>query len=146
MFMCNIFLYLNLCGKNCFLKKLVGQNVRQTFVFVGQFLCWVGQCPMSDCYFKHWCFWCTRTLCNIFLQHLTPHGINNTLDYNDFYDEIKESFICSSIHVFQQDHHFKKIVSHNHQNISLFTTLLLLWGDIETCPGPMTLSELCKCR
>ena len=26
--MFNIFLYLNLCGKNCFLKKLVGQNVR----------------------------------------------------------------------------------------------------------------------
>ena len=43
--MFNIFLYLNLCGKNCFLKKLVGQNVRQTFVFVGQFLCWVEQCP-----------------------------------------------------------------------------------------------------
>ena len=53
MFMFNIFLYLNLCGKNCFLKKLVGQNVRHTFVFVGQFLCWVEQCPMSDCYFKH---------------------------------------------------------------------------------------------
>ena len=52
--MFNIFLYLNLCGKNCFLKKLVGQNVRQTFVFVRQFLCWVGQCPMSDRYFKHW--------------------------------------------------------------------------------------------
>ena len=53
--MFNIFLYLNLCGKNCFLKKLVGQNVRQTFVFVGQFLRWVGQCLMSDRYFKH-CF------------------------------------------------------------------------------------------
>ena len=51
--MFNIFLYLNLHGKNCFLKKFVGQNVRQTFVFVGQFLCWVGQCPMSDRYFKH---------------------------------------------------------------------------------------------
>ena len=46
--MFSIFLYINLCGKNCFLKKLVGQNVRQTFVFVGQFLRWVGQCPMSD--------------------------------------------------------------------------------------------------
>ena len=50
-----IFLYLNICGKNCFLKKLVGQNVKQTFVFVGQFLRWVGQCPMSDHYFKHCC-------------------------------------------------------------------------------------------
>ena len=38
---------------HCFLKKLVRQNVRQTFVFVGQFLRWVGQCPMSDRYFKH---------------------------------------------------------------------------------------------
>ena len=51
--MFNIFLYLNLCGKNCLLKKLVGQNVRQAFIFVGQFLCWVGQCLMSNCYFKH---------------------------------------------------------------------------------------------
>ena len=55
LFVFNIFLYLNLCGKNCFLKKLVGQNVRQTFIFIGQFLRWVGQCLMSDCYFKH-CF------------------------------------------------------------------------------------------
>ena len=28
----------------------------------------------------------------------------------------------------------------------LFTTLLLLCGDIETCPGSVTLCELCKCR
>ena len=54
LFVFNIFLYLNLCGKNCFLKKLVGQNVRQTFVFVRQFLRWVGQCPIPDRYFKHW--------------------------------------------------------------------------------------------
>ena len=79
-------------------------------------------------------------------RHLTPYRISDTLDYIDFYDEIKESFIYSSEHVFQQDHHFKKIVSHDHQNMSLFTTLLLLCGDIETCPGPVTLSELCKCR
>ena len=76
---------------------------------------------------------------------LTPDGISNTLDYTDFYDEIKESFINSSMHLFQQDHCFKKIVTYNHQNISLFTTLLLLCGDIETCPGPVTLS-VCKCR
>ena len=72
-------------------------------------------------------------------RHLTPDGISNILDCIDFYNEIKKSFICSSIHVFQQDHRFKKIVSYNHQNISLFTTLLLLCGD-------MTLSELSKCR
>ena len=79
-------------------------------------------------------------------RDLTPDGISNTLNYIDFYDEIKESFIYSSMHVFQQDHCFKKIVSYNHQNISLFTTLLLLCGDMETCPGPVTLPELCKCR
>ena len=39
---------------------------------------------------------------------LTPDGISNTLDYTDFYDEIKESFIYSSMHLFQQDHCFKK--------------------------------------
>ena len=50
------------------------------------------------------------------------------------------------MHVFQQDHRFKKIVSYNDQNISLFTTLLLLCGDIETSLGPVALSELCKCR
>ena len=51
------------------------------------------------------------------------------------------------MHVFQQDHRFKKIVSYNnHQNISLFTTLLPLCGNIETYPGPVTLFELCKCR
>ena len=76
---------------------------------------------------------------------LTPDGISNTLDYIDFYDEIKELFIYSSMHLFQQDHCFKKIVTYNHQNISLFTTLLLLCRDIETCPGPVTLS-VCKCR
>ena len=76
---------------------------------------------------------------------LTPDGISNTLDYIDFYDEIKESFIYSSMHLFHQDHRFKKIVTYNYQNISLFTTLLLLCGDIETCPGPVTLS-VCKCR
>ena len=54
------------------------------------------------------------------------------IDYIEFYDKIKESFIYSSMHVFQQDHRFKKIVSWNHQNISLFTTLLLLCGDTET--------------
>ena len=58
LFVFNIFLYLNLCGKNCFLKRLVGQNVRETFVFIGQFLRWVGQCPMSDRYFKHCCLCC----------------------------------------------------------------------------------------
>ena len=40
----------------------------------------------------------------------------------------------------------KKTVIYNHENISLFTTVLLLCGDIETCPDPATLSELCKCR
>ena len=44
-------------------------------------------------------------------QYLTPDGISNIQDYIDFYDEIKELFIYSSMHVFQQDHHFKKIVS-----------------------------------
>ena len=77
-------------------------------------------------------------------RHLKADGISN-LDYIDFYDEIKESLIYSSMHVFQQDHRFKKIVSYNHQSISLFTTLLLLCGDIETCLGPVTLSELFKC-
>ena len=78
-------------------------------------------------------------------RHLKSDGISN-LDYIEFYDEIKESFIYSSMHVFQQDHRFKKIVSYNHQSISWFTTLLLLCGDIKTCLGPVTLSELCKCR
>ena len=78
-------------------------------------------------------------------QHLAPDGISKTLAHIDFYGEIKESFMYSSMHVFQEDHRFKKIVSYHHQNISLFTTLLLLCEDIETCPGPVTLSELCKC-
>ena len=47
---------------------------------------------------------------------------------------------------FQQNQRFKKIVSYNHQHINLFTTLLLLCRDIETCPGPSNLSDLCKCR
>ena len=69
-------------------------------------------------------------------RHLTLDGISNTLDYIEFYDEIKDSFIYSFLHV----------SSYNHQNICLFTTLLLLCGNIETCPGPVALSELCKCR
>ena len=35
----------------------------------------------------------------------------------DFYDEIKESFICSSMHVFQQNHCPKTIVTFNHPNM-----------------------------
>ena len=50
------------------------------------------------------------------------------------------------MHVFQQDHGFKKIVSYNNQNVSLFTTLLLICGDFETCTGRVTLFELRKCR
>lgn len=79
-------------------------------------------------------------------QHLTPGGISNTLNCIDIYDEIKESFIYSSMYVFQENHRFKKVVSYNHQNISLLTTLLLWCGDIETCSGPVILSKLCKCR
>ena len=41
-------------------------------------------------------------------QHLTPDGTSNTVDYIVFYDDIKESFIYSSMHVFQQSHYFKK--------------------------------------
>ena len=84
--------------------------------------------------------------CVLKAQHLTPDAISSTLDYIDCHDEIKESFIYSSMHIFQQDHCFKKTVIYNHENISLFTTVLLLCGDIETCSDPATLSELCKCR
>lgn len=58
-------------------------------------------------------------------QNLTPGGISNTLDCTEIYDEIKESFIYSSMYVFQENHRFKKVVSYNHQNISFLTTLLL---------------------
>ena len=84
--------------------------------------------------------------CVLKAQHLTPDAISNTLDYIDCHDEIKESFIYSSMHIFQQDHCFEKTVIYNHENISLFTTVLLLCGDIETCLDPVTLPELCKCR
>ena len=79
LFVFNVFLYLNLCGKNCFLKKLVGQNVRQTFVFVGQFLRWVGQCLMSDRYFKHWVFIILQLRRNVNkpTRH-TEHSANST--------------------------------------------------------------------
>ena len=62
----------------------------------------------------------------------------------DFYDEFSQSFTYSSLYLFQQDHRFKKVVSYNHQNISLFTTSLLLCGYIETCAGHCL--NYVKCR
>ena len=77
-------------------------------------------------------------------RHLTSDGISITLD---LLTTMKISFIYSSMQVFcQQNQRFKKIVSYNHQRINLFTTLQLLCGDIETCPGPSNLSDLCNCR
>ena len=35
-------------------------------------------------------------------RHLILGGISNTLDYIEFYDEIKESFIYSFMHVFSK--------------------------------------------
>ena len=76
-------------------------------------------------------------------QDVTPVGISKTLNTPDYYDNNEDSFIYQSIHIFQRKQQRQEIVSRN-KRLSSFTTLLLLCGDIESCPGLLDLSEFCN--
>eukprot|EP00112_Aurelia_sp_Birch-Aquarium-sp1_P015555 Seg346.1 transcript_id=Seg346.1/GoldUCD/mRNA.D3Y31 product="hypothetical protein" protein_id=Seg346.1/GoldUCD/D3Y31 len=55
---------------------------------------------------------------------------------------IKESFICSSIWINRQEKHFQVRPTRN-KSIVMVQILILLCGDIETCPGPATKCGSC---
>ena len=59
---------------------------------------------------------------------LVPDGVSITVGKEDLYNV--ESFICSSLWVTKRERNYK------YSNKSVIYLLILLCGDIETCPGP----------
>ena len=59
---------------------------------------------------------------------VVPDGVSITVGKEDLYNV--ESFICSSLWVTKRERNYK------YSNKSVIYLLLLLRGDIETCPGP----------
>ena len=59
---------------------------------------------------------------------VVPDGVSITVGKEDLYNV--ESFICSSLWVTKRERNYK------YSNKSVIYLLLLLCGDIETCPGP----------
>ena len=76
-------------------------------------------------------------------QFVSSDGISITLKGLDFYDENQETFTHQSLW-----HQSRKSCFHRASSKNLFHLLLLVCGDIETCPGPgyviNGLRDLCR--
>lgn len=71
--------------------------------------------------------------CEKKVSFLTPDGISITLNKADMYEEHNETYISSSLWNLSSG---SGVYLKKYSRKSLFCMLLLMSGDIETCPGP----------
>jgi len=70
---------------------------------------------------------------------LQDNGISVTLNENGLFAGVKESHVFSSLFVYNQKRHVVYLRPTSLKNIIVM--LILLSGDIETCPGPWSFNK-----
>ena len=74
-------------------------------------------------------------------QFIKPDGISITLHRKDIFETSKESFIVSSLFVYRVRKPFLR-----YRRKSLLLVMLLICGDIESCPGPTNIADFCNSK
>ena len=74
-------------------------------------------------------------------QFIKPDGISITLHRKDIFETSKESFIFSSLFVYRVRKPFLR-----YRRKSLLLVMLLICGDIESCPGPTNIADFCHSK